>query len=64
MLPCQSTCTRFHTGCHKTCSAWRTYLEEQSLERKKKKHYLEYHNHRCQQMTRQLLQLQVRHPVR
>ena len=60
MLPCQSACTLFHTGCHKTCPAWRVYQEDQRLEREKIKSYLQYHNHRCRQVTRQLLQMQAR----
>ena len=63
MLPCQSTCTAYHCGCHKTCASWHQFQEEQRLQREAKKRYLRYHALRCAQTTRQYLALQVRRPL-
>lgn len=62
MLPCQSTCAAFHSGCHKDCPQWRAFQEEQRLQREAKKRYLQYHTTRCAQTARQLISLQARRP--
>ena len=63
MLPCQSACTAFHSGCHKDCAQWRAFQEEQRLQREAKKRYLQYHTVRCAQTARQLIGLQARRPA-
>ena len=60
MLPCQSHCAAYHSGCHKNCRRWQSFQEEQRLEREAKKRYLQYHSSRCTQALRQLLRIQVR----
>ena len=47
MLPCQTACTAYCAGCHKTCAHWRRFQEEQQRRREAKKRYLEFHSPRC-----------------
>lgn len=54
MLPCQQNCPRHTPGCHKTCSEWKAFQQQQDLQRQKKKAYLKYFNELCAVRTRQL----------
>ena len=40
MLPCQSQCPSYHSGCHKSCACWKAFQERQRLQRQAKKKYL------------------------
>lgn len=53
MLPCQQTCSRHTPGCHKTCPEWKALQQRQSLQRQRKKAYLEYYNELCGTRNRQ-----------
>lgn len=50
MLPCQTTCSAYCAGCHKTCSRWRALQARQQEERQRKKEYLRRANEACRQM--------------
>jgi hypothetical protein len=63
MLPCQSGCPNYHCGCHKTCESWQVFQQEQALQRQAKKRYLQFHQERCAQMTRQYLAMQAKRPA-
>ena len=32
MLPCQSQCPSYHSGCHKSCACWKAFQERQRLQ--------------------------------
>ena len=34
MLPCQSQCPSYHSGCHKSCACWKAFQERQRLQRR------------------------------
>ena len=61
MLPCQTNCTSYQAGCHKTCPFWQAFQAEQRAQREAKKRYLRYHADLCAQTTRQLRAMQARH---
>ena len=60
MLPCQSKCTSYREGCHKTCPQWRQFQAEQQAQRQAKKEYLQFHNALCAQVVRQCRAIQCR----
>ena len=37
MLPCQSQCPSYHSGCHKSCACWKAFQERQRLQRQAKR---------------------------
>ena len=47
MIPCKTGCDHYCEGCHKTCPAWKELQQRFSLERQKKKNYLNYYNDLC-----------------
>ena len=54
MLPCQSQCPSYHSGCHKSCACWKAFQERQRLQRQAKKKYLKFYGALCAQSLRQL----------
>lgn len=64
MLPCQTTCSEFQCGCHKTCLRWKTFQDEQRDQCRAKKQYLRFYGALCAQVARQYKSMQARRPVR
>ena len=62
MLPCQSQCPSYHSGCHKSCACWKAFQERQRLQRQAKKKYLKFYGALCAQSLRQLTAGQSRRP--
>ncbi|MFR6624807.1 MAG: hypothetical protein ACLURW_00435 [Flavonifractor plautii] len=58
MLPCQSQCPSYHSGCHKSCACWKAFQERQA-----KKKYLKFYGALCAQSLRQLTAGQSRRPA-
>ena len=50
MLPCQSQCPSYHSGCHKSCACWKAFQERQRLQRQAKKKYLKFYGALCAQI--------------
>ena len=63
MLPCQSQCPSYHSGCHKSCACWKAFQERQRLQRQAKKKYLKFYGALCAQSLRQLTAGQSRRPA-
>lgn len=57
MLPCQSNCTHYWEGCHKSCPQWKLFLKKNQIEQQRKKAYLAYHFERCGSVIRQCYQM-------
>lgn len=62
MLPCQSTCPLYHSGCHKSCACWQDFQEKQNAQREAKKRYLRFYMEQCAQVARQYAAMQTRRP--
>lgn len=60
MIPCKNGCDHYCEGCHKTCPAWKELQQRFSLERQKKKNYLNYYNDLCSTVVRQCRANEVR----
>ena len=60
MIPCKTGCDHYCEGCHKTCPAWKELQQRFSLERQKKKNYLNYYNDLCSTVVRQCRANEVR----
>lgn len=60
MLPCQSTCSHYAPGCHKTCRRWKAEQASQSMLRRRKKEYLQYYNELCATVARQFSAMNLR----
>ena len=60
MLPCQGRCPNFTPGCHKSCSQWKRFLEEQREQRAEKKKYMQFYNDLCTAVTRQFYAIGTR----
>lgn len=56
MLPCQSKCSRYFEGCHKSCARWELMCKANQISQKRKKAYLAYHNERCGDIIRRCYQ--------
>ena len=54
MIPCKTGCDHYCEGCHKTCPAWKELQQRFSLERQKKKNYLNYYNDLCSTVVRHI----------
>ena len=63
MLPCQTKCPHYHSGCHKTCTAWKEFQSRQAVERQAQKQYLKFYDSLCAQVTRQYRAMQSRRPA-
>ena len=63
MLPCQSQCPSYPSGCHKSCACWKAFQERQRLQRQAKKKYLKFYGALCAQSLRQLTAGQSRRPA-
>lgn len=59
-IPCKTGCDHYCEGCHKTCPAWKELQQRFSLERQKKKNYLNYYNDLCSTVVRQCRANEVR----
>ena len=63
MLPCQTKCPNFYSGCHKSCDAWAAFQRRQAQERQAQKQYLKFYDALCAQVARQYQAMQSRRPV-
>ena len=63
MLPCESQCPSYHSGCHKSCACWKAFQERQRLQRQAKKKYLKFYGALCAQSLGQLTAGQSRRPA-
>lgn len=50
MLPCQTNCSHYCAGCHKTCEAWRLLQQRQQEDRRRRKEYLRRANEAFRQV--------------
>jgi len=53
MLPCQSSCPHYQSGCHKTCPYWKEFQQRRACQQMEKTAYLQYYNELCAVRTRQ-----------
>lgn len=60
MLPCQSTCPHYVSGCHKVCTQWSEFQTKERERRAAQKAYLQYYIPQCDQVTRQFRSLQIK----
>ncbi len=60
MLPCREGCAFYQEGCHKTCPQWKEMREKLSIEKKRKKIYLEYHQRICAAVIRRCYEVSPR----
>ena len=63
MLPCQTGCAAYCSGCHKSCPQWQAFQERQRVLRQDKKEYLHYYNDLTSTVTRQFRALGARRPA-
>ncbi len=56
MLPCQSRCSNYRLGCHKSCARWPLIAKENQRREQRKKAYLAYYSQQCDDVVRRCYQ--------